>query len=203
MSGRPACVESREDLICCIKFFTVCPWPNKECVSLKRPRNHSNNYVTQRKEISLVTSTVSLQGRLCRSRHSSGVGVGPYRYANVVQSSGPAGGGAGGGLSALNVTPYSPMALNNLNNPYSPQPATPVSTTCPDDMFVTYVQGGANTNVHDGATVVVQGANGNNVMATQVDPSKNCLTESFEMIRILPWNNAFWPGLTPFGPLLW
>ena len=19
----------------------------------------------------------------------------------------------------------------------------------------------------------------------------------------LPWNNAFWPGLTPFGPLLW
>jgi len=109
----------------------------------------------------------SAQGRLCRSRHSSGVGVGPYRYANVVQSSGPAGGGAGGGLSALNVTPYSPMALNNLNNPYSPQPATPVSTTCPDDMFVTYVQGGANTNVHDGATVVVQGANGNNVMATQ------------------------------------
>ena len=96
--------------------------------------------------------------------------MGPYRYANVVQSSGPV---AGGGLSALNVTPYSPMALNNLNNPYSPQPAPPVSTTCPDDMFVTYVPGGANTNVHDGTTVVVQGANGNNVLATQVDPLKN------------------------------
>ena len=20
---------------------------------------------------------------------------------------------------------------------------------------------------------------------------------------ILPWSNAFWPGLTPFGPMLW
>ena len=60
----------------------------------------------------------SAQGRLCRSRHSSGVA--PYRY---------------------NMT-FSPMALNNLNNPYSPQPATPVGTTCPDEVFVTtYVTG--------------------------------------------------------------
>ena len=78
----------------------------------------------------------SAQGRLCRSRHSSGaLGVVPpgYRYANTINI----------------AAPYSPMALNNLNNPYSPQPATPVSTTCPDDMFVTtYVSPGVN---HDGA----------------------------------------------------
>ena len=54
----------------------------------------------------------SAQGRLCRSRHSSGLG-GPYRYN-------PA---------------FSPMALNNLNNPYSPQPATPVGNHLDQDMF--------------------------------------------------------------------
>lgn len=59
----------------------------------------------------------SAQGRLCsRSRHSSGVGVtiAPYRY---------------------NMTPFSPMALNNLNNPYSPQPATPVGGSG-EELFV-------------------------------------------------------------------
>ena len=25
----------------------------------------------------------------------------------------------------------------------------------------------------------------------------------FGMVSRVPWNNAFWPGLTPFGPLLW
>ena len=25
----------------------------------------------------------------------------------------------------------------------------------------------------------------------------------FTHIKLVPWNNAFWPGLTPFGPLLW
>ena len=53
----------------------------------------------------------SAQGRLCRSRHSSGLA--PYRY---------------------NIQTFSPMALNNLNNPYSPQPATPVGTVV-EDMF--------------------------------------------------------------------
>ncbi len=53
----------------------------------------------------------SAQGRLCRSRHSSGLAAAPgsaghYRY---------------------NMT-FSPMALNNLNNPYSPQPSTPLTT---------------------------------------------------------------------------
>merc|ERR1712051_164192 len=53
----------------------------------------------------------SAQGRLCRSRHSSGLA--PYRY---------------------NIQTFSPMALNNLNNPYSPQPATPVGTVV-EEMF--------------------------------------------------------------------
>ena len=54
----------------------------------------------------------SAQGRLCRSRHSSGVPMagGSYRYQTM---------------------PYSPMALNNLNNPFSPQPSTPI---CQPDM---------------------------------------------------------------------
>jgi len=54
----------------------------------------------------------SAQGRLCRSRHSSGVPIagGGYRYQTM---------------------PYSPMALNNLNNPFSPQPSTPI---CQPDM---------------------------------------------------------------------
>jgi hypothetical protein len=43
---------------------------------------------------------------------TAGVGV-PYRYN-------PA---------------FSPMALNNLNNPYSPQPATPVGNHLDQDMF--------------------------------------------------------------------
>merc|ERR1712088_1095997 len=47
----------------------------------------------------------SAQGRLCRSRHSSGLPV----YARYQQP----------------AMPYSPMALNNLNNPFSPQPSTP------------------------------------------------------------------------------
>lgn len=56
----------------------------------------------------------SAQGRLCRSRHSSGLAAaGPYRYN-------PA---------------FSPMALNNLNNPYSPQPATPLGNHMDQDMF--------------------------------------------------------------------
>uniref|UniRef100_A0A0K2SVS8 Putative LOC100876563 [Megachile rotundata] n=1 Tax=Lepeophtheirus salmonis TaxID=72036 RepID=A0A0K2SVS8_LEPSM len=45
----------------------------------------------------------SAQGRLCRSRHSSGVGY--YKYVNN----------------------FSPVALNNLNNPFSPQPGTPMN----------------------------------------------------------------------------
>jgi len=48
----------------------------------------------------------SAQGRLgCRSRHSSGV-LGSYRYQPT--------------------TPHSPGAWSNLNNPYSPQPSTPI-----------------------------------------------------------------------------
>jgi len=52
----------------------------------------------------------SAQGRLCRSRHSSGVPL----------TGGPAGG------YRYQTMPYSPMALNNLNNPFSPQPSTPI-----------------------------------------------------------------------------
>lgn len=75
-----------------------------------------------RKSFSVGIGTVShrnrshsplTQGRLCRSRHSSGLG--PYRYN-----------------AAAN---FSPMALNNLNNPYSPQPSTPVATTGEDMMI--------------------------------------------------------------------
>ena len=33
------------------------------------------------------------------------------------------------------MTPFSPMALSNLNNPYSPQPATPAGSTSGEDMF--------------------------------------------------------------------
>ena len=51
----------------------------------------------------------SAQGRLCRSRHSSGLA--PYRY------------------NAASAANFSPMALNNLNNPYSPQPSTPVAVS--------------------------------------------------------------------------
>jgi len=75
----------------------------------------------------------SAQGRLCRSRHSSGVGL-PFRY---------------------NVTPFSPMALSNLNNPYSPQPSTPVGSTSGEDVFTmnqTYIMDGnmsTVTNVED------------------------------------------------------
>jgi len=70
----------------------------------------------------------SAQGRLCRSRHSSGVG--PYRYT---------------------MTPFSPMALNNLNNPYSPQPATPLGSTSGEDVFnlnnTSYVVDNSSVNV--------------------------------------------------------
>ena len=58
----------------------------------------------------------------------------PYRYGTIQPGAG----------AAINASPYSPMALNNLNNPYSPQPAAPVSTTCPEDMFVTTFVGGGN-----------------------------------------------------------
>ncbi len=33
------------------------------------------------------------------------------------------------------VTPFSPMALSNLNNPYSPQPSTPVGSTSGEEVF--------------------------------------------------------------------
>ena len=74
----------------------------------------------------------SAQGRLCRSRHSSGLA--PYRY---------------------NIQTFSPMALNNLNNPYSPQPATPVGTVM-EEMFgvqTSYAMG-AGDNVGNGGMLV-------------------------------------------------
>ena len=63
----------------------------------------------------------SAQGRLCRSRHSSGLtnataAGGPFRAYN-------------------NMAPFSPMALNNLNNPYSPQPSTPLANADPDGLM--------------------------------------------------------------------
>ena len=64
----------------------------------------------------------SAQGRLCRSRHSSGLG--PYR-------------------GAYSMT-FSPMALNNLNNPYSPQPSTPL--TNPDECLPPGLQHLADQN---------------------------------------------------------
>lgn len=49
----------------------------------------------------------SAQGRLCRSRHSSGI-AGPFS-----------------GNSMKGYAPFCPVAFTNLNNPYSPQPTTP------------------------------------------------------------------------------
>jgi hypothetical protein len=67
---------------------------------------------------------------------TAGVGV-PYRYN-------PA---------------FSPMALNNLNNPYSPQPATPVGNHLDQDMF-------------SAAMVNVYGNDPNNGSGMVDDPSR-------------------------------
>lgn len=49
------------------------------------------------------------------------------------------------------MTPFSPMALNNLNNPYSPQPATPLGSTSGEDVFnlnnTSYVVDNSSVNV--------------------------------------------------------
>ena len=68
----------------------------------------------------------SAQGRLCRSRHSSGV---PLERQYSRQYSGSNIQTYTGTESTLDrqysstATPYSPMALSNLNNPFSPQPS--------------------------------------------------------------------------------
>jgi hypothetical protein len=59
----------------------------------------------------------SAQPRLCRSRHSSGLTINP-QYSN-----------------RFNTNPYSPGALSNLNNPFSPQPATPVQCSDQEPIF--------------------------------------------------------------------
>ncbi|XP_023346910.1 uncharacterized protein LOC111715775 [Eurytemora carolleeae] len=59
----------------------------------------------------------SAQPRLCRSRHSSGLSLNiqyPARF---------------------NTTPYSPGALSNLNNPFSPQPSTPLQGSDQDQIY--------------------------------------------------------------------
>ena len=68
----------------------------------------------------------SAQGRLCRSRHSSGVPLErqysrQYSGSNIQTYT-----GTEAPLDrqySSSATPYSPMALNNLNNPFSPQPS--------------------------------------------------------------------------------
>ena len=56
------------------------------------------------------------------------------------------------------MTPFSPMALNNLNNPYSPQPATPLGSTSGEDVF--------NLN---NTSYVVDNTGGVNVVTTMED----------------------------------
>ena len=68
----------------------------------------------------------SAQGRLCRSRHSSGV---PLERQYSRQYSGNNIQTYAANESTIErqysntTTPYSPMALSNLNNPFSPQPS--------------------------------------------------------------------------------
>jgi len=89
----------------------------------------------------------SAQGRLCRSRHSSGV---PLERQYSRQYSGSSVQAYTGTEPALDrqysttATPYSPMALSNLNNPFSPQPSqlelgenTVYSQVQPAPLFVT------------------------------------------------------------------
>jgi len=63
----------------------------------------------------------SAQPRLCRSRHSSGLSL-PTQYANNIQH-------------RFNTMPYSPGALSNLNNPFSPQPSTPLQCTDQEPLY--------------------------------------------------------------------
>merc|ERR1719414_2549246 len=89
----------------------------------------------------------SAQGRLCRSRHSSGLA--PYRY---------------------NIQTFSPMALSNLNNPYSPQPATPVGTVV-EEMFGAQAYSNnmqTGDNMGNGNGMVVTNMTG--AMSNQGDP---------------------------------
>ena len=92
----------------------------------------------------------SASGRLTRSRHSSGVPLerqfGRQLSGNISQttfigrahsnrhkpSNSIFSGSDGGGLERQYSTapaPYSPMALNNLNNPFSPQPNSNLDMT--------------------------------------------------------------------------
>ena len=36
-----------------------------------------------------------------------------------------------------------------------------------------------------------------------VPPVKFCILQILSILELLPWSNAFWPGLTPFGPPMW
>ena len=96
----------------------------------------------------------SAQGRLCRSRHSSGVG--PYRYS---------------------MTPFSPMALSNLNNPYSPQPATPLGSTSGEEPMFNVV--GNNGNGFVGA----DGSNINAVMNVSDGSVQHMMTDEDDRSR--------------------
>merc|ERR1719474_1993456 len=106
----------------------------------------------------------SASGRLCRSRHSSGV---PLERTFSRQYSGNNVQTYTGNESNIerqysnSTAPYSPMALNNLNNPFSPQPSNlEISET-----IVQYPAGGgpggqfvAGQGPGGGGQVAVQGA---------------------------------------------
>ena len=65
---------------------------------------------------------------------------------------------------------FSPMALNNLNNPYSPQPSTPVAC-CPEDHFP---MGGGGVTIMAPVNVVSGvGQTVGNVPVTSVGSSGN------------------------------
>jgi hypothetical protein len=64
------------------------------------------------------------------------------------------------------MTPFSPMALSNLNNPYSPQPATPLGSTSGEEMFNI----GSNTYIMETSNNVTTVTNLDEQLADQNAP---------------------------------
>jgi len=95
----------------------------------------------------------SAQPRLCRSRHSSGLSLGTQYIPNT--------------RVGFNTMPYSPGALSNLNNPFSPQPSTPCQPPeteqmyTPPNQIVQFNTGGGGIG------------NGNNIVLQPEDPLRS------------------------------
>ena len=77
------------------------------------------------------------------------------------------------------MTPFSPMALNNLNNPYSPQPATPLGSTSGEDVFnlnnTSYVVDNSSVNV---VAAMEDAVNSQQVVLAPNDRSRHSSAES-------------------------